>query len=214
MAWKIERWLSEVFPGEDRIYAEYCDLTRRELAIVAAGVLDVALAELLSKRLIDNAGEYEDFLGLNEDGRAPCGSFGARIQLGLLLGVINKTDAGILRTIKKIRNKFAHRVHVDFTSDQVKPLVLRLHEQFREQNTRLIEGGFLKGSLADLDEIRPYLDMTPEAGAGLLIAVFCVYQAYFLRLHGLVKRVESVHRSTRTEPNQPLPPRDSRLRSR
>ena len=97
MAWKIERWLSEVFPGEERIYIEYRDLRRRELAVVAAGVLDLALAELLSMRLIDKPGEYEEFLGLNEDGRAPCSSFGARIQLALLLGIITNEDATILR---------------------------------------------------------------------------------------------------------------------
>ena len=51
MAWKIERWLSEVFPGEDEIYAEYRSLPPRELAIVSAAVLDVALAELLSLRM-------------------------------------------------------------------------------------------------------------------------------------------------------------------
>lgn len=107
MAWKIEKWLSEVFPGEQRIFAEYQDLTRRELALIAAGVMDLALAELLSMRLIDNPKEYEEFLGLNEDGRAPCGSFGARIQLAVLLGIITKEDASILRSVKNIRNKFA-----------------------------------------------------------------------------------------------------------
>ncbi len=155
MAWKIERWLSEVFPGEDRIYSEYRSLTRRELAIVAAGVLDVALAELLSKRFIDVPNEYEEFLGLNEDGRAPCASLGARIQLSLLLGLIVPIDADILRTIKNIRNKFAHRINVDFTSDNVKPLVLKLHERFKERTLFLIEGGLIKGSVDGLDSMPP-----------------------------------------------------------
>lgn len=53
MAWKIERWLTEVFPGETEIYAEYRKLPPRELAIVSAAVLDVALAELLVLRLHD-----------------------------------------------------------------------------------------------------------------------------------------------------------------
>ena len=42
MTWKIEKWLSEVFPGEDRLYEEYRGLSGRELAIVAAAVLDLA----------------------------------------------------------------------------------------------------------------------------------------------------------------------------
>ncbi len=192
MTWKIERWLSDVFSGEDRIYAEYRSLPRRELAIVAAGVLDLALAELLTKRVIDHAQEYEAFFGLNEDGRAPCATFGARIQLALLLGIIKKGDADILRTIKNIRNKFAHRVNVDFTSDEVKPLVIQLHGQFREQSRRLIEGGYIGGSLRRLDEMRAYFDVTPEAGAGLLLSIFATYQAYFHRLHDLVERVHLV----------------------
>lgn len=192
MAWKIEHWLSEVFPGEDQIYSKYRSLPRRELAIVASGVLDVALAELLSKRFIEEPKECEEFLGLNEDGRAPSASFGARIQLAVLLGIIVPDDAKILRTIKNIRNKFAHRITVDFTSDQVKPLVIKLHEQFRERHLRLMEGGFIKGSLDGLDSMRPYFDMTPEAGAGLLLSVFTIYQAYFHRLHNLVDRVELI----------------------
>jgi hypothetical protein len=195
MAWKVERWLAEVFPGPGNIYSAYEHLTRRELAIVSAGVLDNALAELLSLRLQDFPGEYEAFLGLNEDGRAPCGSFGARIQLALLLGIITESDASVLRTIKNIRNKFAHRINVDFTDTQVKPLVLSLHDKMREQRNGLIERGHLKATPEKVDEIRPYFDMTPEAGAGLLLSVFSVYQAYFHRLHALVKRIETVRPS-------------------
>jgi hypothetical protein len=54
MAWKIERWFSQLFPGENNIYAEYRGLPPRELAIVAAAVLDVALTELLALRLADD----------------------------------------------------------------------------------------------------------------------------------------------------------------
>lgn len=100
MAWKIERWLADVFPGENSIYSEYRSLSPRELSIVSAAVLDVALAELLVLRLRDESKEIEDFLGLNGDGRAPVGSFGARIQLGVIVGLLTPNDAAILRTIK------------------------------------------------------------------------------------------------------------------
>jgi hypothetical protein len=83
MAWKIEHWLEEVFPGKSRIYEEYRLLPPRELAVVAAAVLDLALATLLSRRFMDYPAESEAFLGVNGDGRAPAGSFGARIQLAL-----------------------------------------------------------------------------------------------------------------------------------
>ncbi|WP_447774804.1 hypothetical protein [Variovorax boronicumulans] len=131
MAWKIERWLAEVFPGKGQIYAEYRALPTRELAIVAAAVLDVALAELLSLRLMHIGNEAEEFLGVNGDGRAPAGSFGARIQLALLVGLLTPEDAAILRTIKELRNLFAHRVRLTFLSPQVLKATTCLAESMR-----------------------------------------------------------------------------------
>jgi len=192
MAWKIERWLCDVFPGETQIYKEYRHLPRRELAVVAAAVLDVALAELLSQRLVDKSKEYEEFLGLNEDGRAPCASFGARIQLALLLGIITETDASLLRTIKNIRNKLAHRVKVDYHTPEVLPLLQSLHDKFLSQSNRLIERGVLPGPAHDLTLLGPFLETTPDVGASLLLAVLTVYQAYFHRLSRLVTRVTIV----------------------
>lgn len=189
MTWKVERWMAEVFPGPDRIYAEYRLLPRRELAVVAAAVLDSALLELLAKRLGGSDSEVDAFLGANGDGRAPCGSFGARIQLSLLLHVITENDAIVLRSIKNVRNRFAHEVKSDFNSPSVLPLVQKLYDQFVSQSNRLIAAGALKGHPHELEVIRPHLAKVPEAGAGLLLAVFCVYQAYFHRLHGLVQEV-------------------------
>jgi hypothetical protein len=191
MAWKTEKWLSEVFPGEDRIYSEYRELSRRELAIVAAAVLDVALAELLSKRLLHLPKEYEDFLGLDEDGRAPAAAFGARIQLALLLGVITDRDAAILREVKHIRNRFSHRVRIDFTSATVKPHVIQLHELFRTRLTGLLQP--VVGDATKADELRASFEITPDAGAGLLLAVLTVYQAYFHRLSPHITRVPEIH---------------------
>jgi len=95
MAWKIERWLAEVFPGETKIYQEYRGLSPRELAIVSAAILDSALVEIIALRLGGGPEkEVEAFLGADGDGRAPVGSFGARIQLALLLGIIT---GGMLR---------------------------------------------------------------------------------------------------------------------
>lgn len=181
--------MAEVFPGADRIYTEYRLLPRRELAVVAAAVLDSALLELLSKRLGGASSEVVAFLGANGDGRAPCGSFGARIQLALLIHIVTENDAIVLRCIKNIRNRFAHEVKSDFTSPSVLPLVQKMHDQFLSQSNRLIAAGHLKGAEHSLELIRPHLAKTPEAGAGLLLAVFCAYQAYFHRLHSLVQEV-------------------------
>lgn len=192
MSWKTEKWLAEVFPGKEKIYEEYRNLPRRELAIVAAAVLDCALAELLSKRLLDIPREYEEFLGVNEDGRAPCGSFGARIQLSLLLGIITEADAVIIRTIKNLRNKLAHRVKADYTSKEVLPLVYKLHDQFLAQSNTLIDKGLLPGPKIDNQKIRPHLEKSPEVGAAMVLAVLTIYQPYLHRISRNIKRIEDL----------------------
>jgi hypothetical protein len=63
--------------------------------------------------------EAEDFIGLDGDGRAPVGSFGARIQLAYLLGLIEKPRMQVLRLLKDIRNLFSHRVAVSFEDERV-----------------------------------------------------------------------------------------------
>ena len=189
MAWKIERWLADVFPGENNIYSEYMGLPPRELAVVSASVLDSALAELLTLRLRDESKEIEVFLGLNGDGRAPAGSFGARIQLGLLVGLLTPNDAAILRTIKDIRNQFAHRVKIDFLSPSVLKATANLHSLWMARNDGLIEAGVISGSTTQLNELGLHLPHIAEAGEGLLLSIFTVYQAYFHRIQSRVQRI-------------------------
>ena len=192
MAWKIERWLAEVFPGESEIYSEYRSLPPRELAIVSAAVLDIALAELLALRLADHKKEVEDFLGLDGDGRAPAGSFGAQIQLGLLVGLLTRDDAAILRTIKELRNLFAHRVRINFLSPSVVKTSTRLHSLWLSRCEALIRAGAMSGTTAKLKELARHLPHVCEAGEGLLLSVLTVYQAYFHRMHSRVKRIRDV----------------------
>lgn len=190
MAWKIERWFAEVFPGESEIYSEYRGLPPRELAIVCAAVLDVALADLLTLRLANREKELEEFLGLNGDGRAPAGSFGARIQLALLVGLLTPDDAATLRTIKELRNLFAHRVRISFLSPAVIKATTRLHALWLKRTEALIEAGAMSGSTKLITEIAHYLPTISEAGEGLLLSVFTVYQAYFHLMHSQVQRLD------------------------
>ena len=191
MPWKIERWLDEVFPGETMIYAEYRALPPRELAIVSAAVLDIALAELLALRLANLEKESQEFLGLNGDGRAPAGSFGARIQLGLLVGLLTIEDVAILRTIKELRNLFAHRVRVTFLSPAALKATTKLHSLWLKRTEALVQSGALRGNVEHLKEIAVHLPSSPEAGEGLLLSVFTTYHAYFHRMHPRVQRLEN-----------------------
>ncbi len=204
MAWKIERWLSEVFPGEEDIYSEYRTLSQRELAIVSAAVLDVALAELLFLRLRECGKESEEFLGLNADGRAPSGSFGARIQLGLLVGLLTQDDAATLRAIKELRNLFAHRVNVTFLSPPALKVTTKLHALWLKRTEALIQAGALPGSARHLEAIAKHLPELEEAGEGLLLSVFVTYQAYFHRMHSRVVRLGDALSTTKANESPPL----------
>lgn len=107
---RIEKWSTDLFPGRGKVLKRYQALSPRETAIVGAAVLDAALAELLLTRLVDLPVDASGFLGTNGDGRAPCGTFGARIQLALLIGLLPTQIIKDLRAIKQIRNHVAHRV--------------------------------------------------------------------------------------------------------
>jgi hypothetical protein len=205
MVWKVEKWLQEVFPGEEKIYSEYRDLAPRELVIVGVGVLDLSLAELITRRLLDYGGEAEAFLGLNGDGRAPAGSIGARIQLALLLGIITTEDATVLRAMKELRNVVAHRVRVDFLSEPAQRALRKIYAVWLNKTRGLISAGYLKGSSERLSELGNFISSIPEAGQGLFLSVFTVYQAYFHRLYDRIPRLSSTLDLARSQPGQPGP---------
>jgi hypothetical protein len=184
MTWKKEKWLSDVFPGRENIYAAYKDLQGRDLAIVCAAVLDLALAELITLRLNNYPDEVEDFLGLDGDGRAPAATFGSRIQLALLLNIITEEDAKILRALKDLRNEFAHTVKVTFVSPNVAKYLRKLFSLLRQRYDRLKEKGLTTGGSKFFDNVGPALGKQPAAGEGLVLALLAVYQAYFHKIHG------------------------------
>lgn len=197
MAWKIERWLAEVFPGETKIYQEYRGLPPRELAIISAAVLDSALVEIIALRLGGPEKEVEAFLGADGDSRAPVGSFGARIQLALLLGIITEQDAEALRAIKQIRNLFAHRTTMNFLLPQVLKQTQALLDVWEKQLEPLQGVLVADDSKKRLAEIRRNLTGFSEAGEGLLLAVLTTYQAYFHRIHGRIEPLNAAIKQPR-----------------
>ena len=101
-----------------------------EVAVLGGAYLDSILADLVSLALRDDPKEIEDFVGLSADGRAPAGSFGARIQLAYLLGLIDKPRMQRLRKIKAVRNLFSHHVSVSFADKRVASEVKAIFELF------------------------------------------------------------------------------------
>ena len=127
--WTTELFTQDVYPlialGEA---SKYLDLPFRETIILACSVLDAALLELISKRLDGPEHEIVEFLGADEDGRAPCGSFGSRIQLAHLLGILVEDDVRVLRLVKKLRNKAAHRFKLDVSDDAIGNVLCQLFD--------------------------------------------------------------------------------------
>src|SRR2546422_5537119 len=100
--WTIERFTQDVYPLIEQTLGEHAKLPLREAIILTTSMIDLGLVELLSKRLAGSEHEIVEFLGADEDGRAPCGSFGSRIQLATLLGILRDEDVALLRLVKKL----------------------------------------------------------------------------------------------------------------
>jgi hypothetical protein len=163
--WKIEKWTdiwiaasAESLTGKDREevvkkhqakYYGRLALGFREIVLLCSAEIDLGLAQLISHKLCDDETEMVTFLGANEDGRAPAGSFGARAQLAYLLGLIDKPTLELIRIIKKLRNGFAHKVNWDWETAAVQRLIFELARMIYIMN-----GGTY--TQAQLDNIRKH----------------------------------------------------------
>jgi hypothetical protein len=98
-------------PWAEMLDAPNATLSPRDLVITAVSRLDVAITELLRLRLVDDEEAQEGFLGIYEEGGTPAGSFGARISLAYLVGVLPKHTLPELHSMRKLRNLMAHRVN-------------------------------------------------------------------------------------------------------
>jgi len=184
--------MKEVFPGKENIYSNYRDLNAREFSVVSCAVIDAAIAELIDLRLKSaKAAEIESYLGVNGDGRAPCASLGAKLQLGYLLGILTEYDLKILRGFKNIRNKFAHSVNVDFTSNEIVKIVTNIHALWVERAKEIEDKTKEPFNIKGLKEVVEHFEKEAEACHGFLLGVFTTYQAYFHRLHERIKELNS-----------------------
>jgi hypothetical protein len=188
--WTIERFTADVMPLAENAFGERCKLSLRESVILTSAMIDTALAELISKRLIGPEHEIVEFLGADADGRAPCGSFGSRIQLARLLGILVEEDVALLRLVKKLRNMAAHRVKLEIGAPEVADLLVAIFEfmktpvtkwysllkMLRQRDPRIMkrlakedpEGEKIHEAMKRLDEIAPeYDDMHTASRAWL-----------------------------------------------
>lgn len=80
----------------------------RAVAIVAASLVESRLQQMLVSHMV------QDHKCLNSlfNSSGPLGSFSAKIRLAFVMGLTSTQFTQELENMKKIRNEFAHRIHV------------------------------------------------------------------------------------------------------
>lgn len=90
--------------------------TDRGLPLVAAALIDEKLSETLEMFFTNNRSSKK----LLTDSNAPLGTFSARIEMSLALGLIDEDEYSEAQLVRKIRNKFAHEKHgLNFSSQPI-----------------------------------------------------------------------------------------------
>jgi mannitol operon repressor len=90
--------------------------TDRGLALVGAAVVDDKLRETLAAFVVEGAKVDRLFDG----GNAPLGSFSARADACLSLGLIDDFEHQEISLLRKVRNEFAHGLHgTSFNSEPI-----------------------------------------------------------------------------------------------
>jgi hypothetical protein len=113
----------------------------RSVAILASSFIEEALGKNIRLKLVD-APEVSRLF----EGYAPLATFAAKIDMSLALGLIPTHTHEDLRTIKRLRNIFAHKPDaVNFETSQIKDICERFHSVKRSDGTAWeITGGRAK----------------------------------------------------------------------
>lgn len=96
--------------------------TERGAVLVSCALIDDLLRRIVLARLID----HKVAASLLEGAYAPLGSFATRIAAAFALGVISDHEFRECETLRKVRNIFAHRIHVSFADRKIKELCASL----------------------------------------------------------------------------------------
>jgi mannitol operon repressor len=101
---------------------EFNKETARGAALTAAAFLDDLLEKVVVAFLIDN----ESTASLTSGFNAPLGTLSARMAVCHSLGLISDAEAKECQLVRRIRNEFAHKVHVSFKDDRIRDLCAQL----------------------------------------------------------------------------------------
>lgn len=83
----------------------------RAAVIISSAFLDAQLRVIIAKSLVDDPKIVDELLGSEDKPDCPLSSFSSRIKMAYCLGLISKSVCHDLDNIRRIRNKFAHKMH-------------------------------------------------------------------------------------------------------
>jgi hypothetical protein len=184
---RVERWLEEAFTNRDQFWSEFQSLKPREQVIVAASLLDVALVDLIQRRLRADHQEIDRLLGIDEFADAPVDGLGARITLAYLLGLLTPGVAHNLRCIAKIRNHVAHRVSGRLLDAPAQKALEPIRQQWMEI-LKTVESAAAKQGRELLEKSRTQED----AAAFLIMLTTHVNNDRFMALAPEIERLEAL----------------------
>jgi DNA-binding MltR family transcriptional regulator len=98
-------------------YEEIQNESARGAVIIAGAFLEAQLGNLISKFLVDDSKVVDELIGAENKTDRPLSSLSARIKAAYCMGLISRSMYDDLESVRKIRNKFAHKMH-GYTFDE------------------------------------------------------------------------------------------------
>jgi hypothetical protein len=98
----------------------------RTITVLGGTFLEMALEQILRAYLPENEKEVDKLFEYNQ----PLGTFSSKITTAFCLGLIDKLVKDDLTLVRKIRNKFAHDLFVNFDDPQIASWIkeLKIHK--------------------------------------------------------------------------------------
>jgi len=102
----------------DIFFEEFQKETPRAAVIIYSAFLDSLLRDLIGSFMVDDAKKVDKLLGTDDGSETPLSSFSTRIKTAYCLGLVTKKEFDDLNLIRRMRNRFAHRLHGYSFEDQ------------------------------------------------------------------------------------------------
>jgi mannitol operon repressor len=143
----ITRELQPLLKPFTEFLEEFKGETERGTALTAAAFLDDLLEKVIEAFLIKNKSGKSLINGFN----APLGTLSSRITACHAMGLISDQEYQECQLIRKIRNKFAHKVKMSFSVEPVRSLCSSMN--YREPGEKSPRGQFTSSAVTMLSRL-------------------------------------------------------------